>query len=57
MGRFAEDLGRRALALVVLLAAAYVLFKVVIGVIAGVVWLIVIVMAVVGVLWAVQTLR
>lgn len=57
MGRFAEDLGKRALALVVLLIAAYVLFKVVIGFIAGVVWLIVIVMAVAGVLWAVQVLR
>lgn len=57
MGRFAEDLGKRALALAILLVAAYVLFKVVIGLITTVVWIVVIVMAVVGVIWAVQALR
>jgi hypothetical protein len=51
------SLAMRALALIVLLIAAWVLLKVVIGLIAGVAWLIVIVLAVVAVLWAWSTLR
>jgi hypothetical protein len=50
-------LGRKALAIVVLLVAAWILFKVVIGVVAGIAWLIVIVLAVMSVLWAFSVLR
>ncbi len=48
----AADLGRRGIALVVLLFAAFVLFKVVVGAGAAVAWLAVVVLAVIAVLWA-----
>ena len=48
----ASDLGRKSIALLVLLFAAYVLFKVVIGAVAAVAWLAVGVLAVIAVLWA-----
>lgn len=48
----ASDLGRKTIALVVLLFAAYVLFKVVIGAVAAVAWLAVVVLAVIAGLWA-----
>jgi hypothetical protein len=51
------SLAMRALAIIVLLIAAWILLKVVIGMIAGIAWLIVIVLAVVAVLWAWSTLR
>jgi hypothetical protein len=57
MGQAVSDLGRKALAIVVLLIAAYVLFKVVIGVVAAVAWIVVIVLALVAVVWAVGVLR
>ncbi len=47
----------KAIALVVLLVAAYLLFKVVIGVVMAVVWFAVIVLAIVAVIWAWSTLR
>jgi hypothetical protein len=53
----AGDLGRRALAVGVLLIAAYLLLKVVIGVVTAVAWIVVAVLAVVAVLWAVSVLR
>jgi hypothetical protein len=52
MGETARDIGGRVLAIAVLLAAAWVLFKVVAGVAAFVAWLVVGVLAVVAVLWA-----
>jgi hypothetical protein len=48
----ASELGGKLLALVVLLAAAWVLFKLVIGVVAAVAWAVVAVLAVIAVLWA-----
>lgn len=51
------SLAMRALAIIVLLIAAWILLKVVIGMIAGIAWLIVIVLAVLAVLWAWSTLR
>ena len=53
----AGDLGRRALAVGVLLIAAYLLLKVVIGVVTAVAWIVVLVLAVVAVLWALSVLR
>lgn len=53
----ASDLGRRALAVGVLLIAAYLLLKVVIGVVTAVAWIVVLVLAVVAVLWALSVLR
>ena len=51
-----KDVGMKALALVVLLFAAYLLFKVVLGVIAGIVWTIIGIIALVGVIWALSRL-
>ena len=47
---------RRALAVVILAVAAWLLLKIVIGLIASVAWIVVAVIAVVGILWAVNTL-
>jgi hypothetical protein len=52
MGETARDIGGRLLAIGVLLAAAYVLFKVVLGFVSFAVWLVVGVLAVVAILWA-----
>ena len=50
------SLAKRAIAVVVLAIAAWLLLKVVIGIIASVAWIVVAVVAVVGILWAVNTL-
>lgn len=47
----------RALAMVVLLVGAWILLKVVIGLVAGIAWFVVIVAALVAVVWAWSTLR
>ena len=49
-------LGGKAVAVGVLLVAAYVLFKVVIGVVAAIAWTVVAIVAVVAVLWALNRL-
>jgi hypothetical protein len=46
----------KALALVILLVAAYVLFKIVIGVVAAIAWTVVAIIAVVAVIWALNRL-
>jgi hypothetical protein len=56
MGSAARDLGRKALAILVLLGAAYVLFKVVIGAVTFVAWIAVVVVALVAVVWAIRVL-
>ena len=48
--------GARVLAVVVLAFAAWILFKVVIGVVAAVAWFVVAIVAIIAVLWAVRTL-
>jgi hypothetical protein len=50
------NIGMKAAAVVVLLVAAWVLFKIVIGVVAAVAWTVVAVLAVVAVLWALNKL-
>jgi hypothetical protein len=52
----AAELGRKALALVILLAAAWILFKLVIGVVAAVAWVVVAVVAVIAIVWAIRIL-
>jgi hypothetical protein len=52
MGETARDIGGRLLAIGVLLAAAWVLFKVVLGFVSFAAWLLVGVLAVVAILWA-----
>ena len=52
----ASDAGKKLLAIGVLAVAAYVLFKLVIGVVTTIAWIIVVVLALVGIAWAVRTL-
>jgi hypothetical protein len=57
MGQLASDVGRKVIAIAVLLVAAYILFKVVIGFVAAVAWIAVLVLAVVAGIWAFGVLR
>jgi hypothetical protein len=57
MGQMASDIGRKVIAIAVLLVAAYILFKMVIGVVAAVAWIVVLVLAVVAAIWAFGVLR
>jgi hypothetical protein len=50
------SLARRALAVVVLALVAWILIKVVIGIVAAVFWIVLAVVAVVAVFWAINTL-
>ena len=52
----AANLGKKLIAVVVLALAAYVVFKLVIGLVTAVAWVVVAVVAVVAVIWAVRTL-
>ena len=56
-GGFFSGLAMKALAVVVLLIAAWILFKVVIGVVATVAWIVVVVLGIFAVLWALSVLR
>jgi hypothetical protein len=56
MREAAGDLGRKALALLVLLVAAWILFKVVIGVVAVVFWIVVVALAIAAIVWALRVL-
>jgi hypothetical protein len=57
MGQLVADAGRKLLAIGVLVIAAYVLFKVVLGFVAAVAWIVIAVVAVVAVVWALGVLR
>ena len=50
------SLGKRALALLVLLIAAWILFKFVIGLVTAVATVVVIVLAIAAVIWAIRVL-
>ena len=52
----AGDLGRRALAIFVLVIAAWILLKVVIGIVAGLATIIVAVLAIFAIIWAIRVL-
>jgi F0F1-type ATP synthase assembly protein I len=57
MGQLASDIGRKIIAIAVLLVVAYILFKVVIGFVAAVAWIAVLVLAVIAAIWAFGVLR
>jgi hypothetical protein len=57
MERTGTTLGMRALAVLVLAIAAWLLLKVVISVVAGLAWTVAAVVLVVGVIWAMSVLR
>ena len=48
--------GARVIAVIVLAIAAWILFKVIIGVVATIAWFVVAVVAVIAVIWAIRTL-
>ena len=56
MSETLSNIGGKALALVILLVAGWILLKVVIGVVAFVAWTVIAVMAVIAVLWALNRL-
>lgn len=56
MAEAAKTGGRKLLALVVLLIAAWILFKVVLGVVTAVAWVAVVVLAIIAVVWAIRVL-
>ncbi|HZI91860.1 MAG: hypothetical protein AABM31_10030 [Actinomycetota bacterium] len=56
MSEIASRAGRKLLAVTILLVAAYVLFKVVLGFITGLVWIAIVVVAVIAVIWATRVL-
>jgi hypothetical protein len=57
MGQMVSDAGRKLLAIGVLVVAAYILFKIVLGFVAAVAWIVIAVIAVVAVVWALGVLR
>jgi hypothetical protein len=56
MREAAGDLGRRMLAILVLIVAAWILFKVVIGFVTAIAGTIVVVLALVAIVWAIRIL-
>jgi hypothetical protein len=56
MGQAASDVARKLLAIVVLVVAAYVLFKLVLGFATALASIVVLVLAVVAVVWALRVL-
>jgi hypothetical protein len=56
MAESLKDLGMKGLALLVLLLAAFVLFKVVLGVVSALAWTAIGVIALVAVIWALSRL-
>ena len=57
MADAASAVGRKALAVLILVAAAYLLLKVAIGFVMGIVWVIIAVIAIAGVIWALNALK
>lgn len=51
-----RDIGGKALAIVILLVAGWILLKIVIGVVTAVAWIVIAVLAVVAVIWALNRL-
>jgi hypothetical protein len=56
MREAAGDLGRRMLAILVLIVAAWILLKIVIGIVAGLATVIVAVLAIFAIFWAIRVL-
>ena len=51
-----KELGRRLVAVAIVLVAAFVLFKVVLGVVAFVAWVVVAIVAILALVWAARVL-
>ena len=51
---FLQDIGKKALAALLLVGLAYLVFKVVIGTVIAVFWVVAVVVALVAVVWAVR---
>jgi len=51
-----SSLGKRALAIVVLALAAWILLKLVIGVVTAIAWTVAVVLALVAIIWAIRVL-
>jgi hypothetical protein len=56
MGQLASDAARKLIAVAVLVVAAYVLFKLVLGFVAAIAWMVIAVCAVIAVIWALRVL-
>ena len=56
MGQAVSDLARKGLAVLVLVVAAFVLFKIVLGFVAAIAWIVIAVVAVMAVIWALRVL-
>ncbi|HYH58089.1 MAG TPA: hypothetical protein VD790_02550 [Thermoleophilaceae bacterium] len=56
MAESLKDIATKGIALLVLLGAAFLLFKVVLGVVSGLVWLAIGIVAILAVLWALARL-
>jgi hypothetical protein len=56
MGETAANAGKKLLAIAVLLVAAWILFKVVLGFVAAIAWIAVVVLAIVAIVWAIRVL-
>jgi hypothetical protein len=51
-----SSLGKRAIAVLILLVAAWILFKAIIGIAVAVFWVVLVVAAVIAVIWAIRVL-
>jgi len=56
MGEHVANAGKKLLAIGVLLVAAWILFKVVLGFVTAVAWIAVVVLALVAIVWAIRVL-
>ena len=56
MSEALRDIGGKALAIVILLVAGWILLKIVIGVVTAIAWIVVAVLAVIAVIWALNRL-
>jgi len=56
MRDFASQAGRKILAVAVLVLAAWILFKLVLGFVTAVAWVLVVILAVMAIIWAVRVL-
>ena len=56
MGELATQAGKKVLAVGVLVIAAWVLFKIVLGFVAAVAWIVVVILAIVAIIWALRVL-
>jgi hypothetical protein len=56
MGQAISDAARKLLAIAVLVVAAFVLFKLVLGFVAAIAWIVIAIVAVMAVVWALRVL-